>query len=242
MALVFKSSVDFLPRIDRMIPRRLDSAFFGVGSFFDSEPLFGVAKGVWRTVGGYSGGRYEHPSYEDQGDHMEAVMVEYDPLAISYGQLLDIFLSRYGYQDALAFQYISVVFVKNEFEKRLAQAAVSRYELRLGSDNYVKAAMYKNFNQAEKWRQKHYLRLVPQLMDELRHMYRDEDCLIQSTLATRLNGILGQRLCRSTPPSYVPDDFEFYDLSDNTADILQNALAMPFMNDAVCNKVHQLQI
>jgi len=210
-----------------MMPRRLDSAIFGMGHFFDFEPRFGVAKGVWRTVVGYSGGQYERPSFEDPGDHMGVVMVEYDPLALSYGQLLDIFLNCCGCREHLSFQCISCVFVKNEFERRLAQAAVARYELRMSSENNVKVAVHKTFYKAEQWCQKHFLRMFPPLLDELKHVYPDEDCLIQSTLATRLNGILGQRSLREYQASYFPDDFEFYDLSDNAANILKNAMQFP---------------
>jgi len=219
-----ESAVDCLPRIDRMLPRRLDCAVFGMGNFFDSEPRFGVAKGVWRTAVGYSGGQYESPSFEDQGDHVGVVMVEYDPLALSYGQLLDIFLNFCCCRESSSFQCISRVFVKNEFERRLAQAAVSRYELYAGGVNGAKVAMYKTFYKAEKWCQKHFLRKFPLLMDELRHIYRDEDCLIQSTLATRLNGILGQRSLWEFPASYFPDDFEFYDLSECAAKILKKIM------------------
>ena len=224
MALVFESAADSLPRIDRMMPRRLDSAFFGVGSFFDFEPRFGIAKGVWRTVVGYSGGRYESPSYEDPGDHVGVVMVEYDPLGLSYGQLLDIFLNCCGCRENSSFQCISRIFVKNEFEKRLAQAAVARHELQTGSEDSVKVTMHKIFYRAEIWCQKHFLRLLPPLMDELRRIYPDEDCLIQSTLATRLNGILGQRSLRGPFSPYVPEDFEFYDLSKCAVDILKKVM------------------
>ena len=226
MALVVESAVVSLPRIDRMMPQRLDSAFFGMGHFFDYEPRFGVAKGVWRTAVGYSGGRYESPSYENLGDHVEVVMVEYDPMAISYGQLLDIFLNYCGCREASSSQCISCIFVKNEFERRLAQAAIARYELRLGSENYAKIAMCKTFYKAEKWCQKYFLRMLPPLMDELRSVYPDEDCLIQSTLATRLNGILGQWSRREFSASHVPEDFEFYDLSECAAGILKNVMEL----------------
>ena len=154
-------------------------------------------------------------------------MVEYDPMALSYGQLLDIFLNCCGCRETFSSTCISRVFVKNEFEKRLAQAAVSRYEMRLGSEDNVNIAMYKTFHKAEKWRQKHFLRALPLLMDELRLIYPDEDRLIQSTLATRLNGILGQRSFREFTASYVPEDFEFYDLSESAADILKNVMKLP---------------
>ena len=225
--MVFEPAVDSMPRIDKMMPRRLDSAFFSMGHFFDFEPRFGIAKGVWRTVVGYSGGRYENPSYENPGDHVEVVMVEYDPLALSYGQLLDIFLYYCGCWGALSSQCTSRVFVKNEFERRLAQAAVARHELRSGGRDRVKVAIHKTFYKAEQWCQKYFLRMLPPLMDELRGRYPDEDRLIQSTLATRLNGMLGQRSSQEFSASYVPEDFEFYDLSECAADILKNVMVLP---------------
>ncbi|MCL2010119.1 MAG: peptide-methionine (S)-S-oxide reductase [Synergistaceae bacterium] len=226
---MLESEVGFLPRIDRMMPRRLDSAFFGAECFFDFESRFGTAKGVWRTVVGYGGGQYEKPTYEDPGDHVEVVMVEYDPQTLSYGQLLDIFLTRCGCRDGSFSQHASRVlrvFVKNEFEKRLVEAAIARYELRLGCGSRVKFAMYKTFYRAEKWCQKRFLRMVPPLMEELMRVYPNEDCLIQSTLATRLNGILGQRTFREFSASYFPEDFEFYDLSDCAVDILKNVMEL----------------
>ena len=155
---------------------------------------------------------------------MGVVMVEYDPLALSYGQLLDIFLNRCDCRENSSFQCISRVFVKNDFERRLAQAAVSRYELCTDSENGVQVAMFKTFYRAEKWCQKHFLRMFPLLMDELKNIYPDEDCLIQSTLATRLNGILGQRSLRVFSASCFPDDFEFYDLSKCAAEILKRVM------------------
>ena len=230
MGSTFESTVVSLPRIDKMMPRRLDSAFFGMGHFFDSEPQFGIMKGVWKTVVGYSGGRYKTPSYEDLGDHVEVVMVEYDPLTLSYGQLLDIFLNGCSYRGETSLPQNSSVqnflcaFVKNEFERRLAQAAIARYELRTDIENSIKVAAHKTFYKAEPWCQKHFLRMRPPLMEELNRVYPDEDCLIQSTLATRLNGILGLRSLQETSAFCVPDDFEFYDLSGCATDILKQIL------------------
>jgi hypothetical protein len=152
-------------------------------------------------------------------------MVEYDPLALSYGQLLDIFLNwRCGeLSQRASFQNVPSVFVKNEFEKRMAQAAAARYGFdACGGD--VRVTMSKTFYKAEKWCQKHFLRMFPALMDEVRPLYADEDDLIQSTLATRLNGILGQQAQKEFSVSYVPEDFEFYDLSDYAVHILRSVM------------------
>ena len=227
MALKIELSVASLPRIEGLVPRRLDTALFGVGSFSDTESRFGIEKGVWRTINGYSGGRYEKPSHEDPGDHVEVVMVEYASLSLTYGQLLDIFLNRCGdWEDSFP-QCVSYIFVKNESEKRLAEAAFARYKLCSGNSSDVKISAYKTFYKAEQWRQKCFLRSAPLLMDELLHVYPNEERLLQSTLATRLNGILGQCLSRNIPESIFPDDFELYDLSEKAAAILKNAVSLP---------------
>lgn len=212
---------DDVPRIDQMMPQRLDVAFFGMGCFLGSEPRFGVTKGVWRTTVGYAGGRCESPSYDDTGDHIETVMIEYDPLVINYGQLLELFLLRhYPSQKFSKPQHASRIFVKNEFEKRLAQAALERYELCSDASCHTRIAMCRNFYEAEKWCQKYFLRTFSWLMQEMTAFYPDEDNLIRSPLATRLNGILGQ----STPSSSLPEDIEFYDLSEHTLQAIKQML------------------
>ena len=176
---------------------------------------------------GYSGGRCENPSFENFGDHAKVVMVEYDPLTLSYGQLLDIFFNCCIYRESESSQFISYIFVKNEFEKRLAQAAVARYELRSGNYNCVKIAMHRNFYKAEDWCQKYCLRMLAPLMDELKRIYPNEEWLIQSALATRLNGILGRRSFREPSAPCFPEDFEFYDLSNSAVDILKGVMELP---------------
>src|SRR5207244_11878849 len=51
--------------------------------------------GVFATTVGYTGGRTDHPSYEQvcshTTGHAEAVLVEYDPAQVTYDQLLDAF-------------------------------------------------------------------------------------------------------------------------------------------------------
>jgi peptide-methionine (S)-S-oxide reductase len=202
-----------------MKPPCLDMAVFGISCFLSSEPRFGITKGIWKTTVGYAGGRRDSPSYDDMGDHIQAVSVEYDPLTVSYGQLLEIFLlwqkpSREGTPCRRA----SHIFVKNEFEKRLAQAALERYELCSGNSCETLVSMCKSFHEAEDWYQKYFLRRFPVLMREIKNFYPQERDLIRSTLATRLNGILGQ----SSLAFNLPEDIELYDLSEDAVRTLRH--------------------
>ncbi|MDR1621573.1 MAG: peptide-methionine (S)-S-oxide reductase [Synergistaceae bacterium] len=216
--------VEYIPRIDRMRPPCLDTAVFGMACFFSFEPRFGITKGIWKTIVGYAGGKYESPTYSNMGDHVQAVMIEYDPSTISYGQLLEIFLrwqkplSKGASLKGAPNREASHIFVKNEFEKRLAQAAMERYELCSGSSCGALVSVCKSFYEAEDWCQKYFLRTFPIFMKEIQNFYPEEREGVRSTLAARLNGILGQ-------PSLsfnLPENIELYDLSESAVRTLEH--------------------
>ena len=48
-------------------------------------------EGVLRTRVGYTGGATEDPIYHRLGDHSETVEMEFDPVIISYEELLNVF-------------------------------------------------------------------------------------------------------------------------------------------------------
>ena len=203
-----------IPRIDQLKPRHLDAALFGMGCFLSSEPRFGVVCGVWRTTVGYTGGRYGSPSRGNAGDHAEVVLVEYDPVQLSYGQLLEVFL---GWNNgAFNSRYVPRIFVKNEFERRLAQAALARHDMEASA----RVLACRTFHRAESSCQKYFLRTFPLLMREAEGFYPDEEALLHSTLAMRLNGILGQ----PSPLLYLPEDYELYDLSEAASRVLAHLI------------------
>ncbi|MDR1740942.1 MAG: peptide-methionine (S)-S-oxide reductase [Synergistaceae bacterium] len=104
-------------------PSVIAAATFGWGCFLDYEPRFGAARGVLRTSVGYCG-----------GEQAEAVMVEYDPYTVSYGELLEIALGDFEPEaegSSLACpkrrRGVFYVFVSSEREDRLARAAIARH-------------------------------------------------------------------------------------------------------------------
>lgn len=110
---------------------KLDTATFGAGCFWCVEAIFQNLEGVYSVEAGYSGGHLANPSYKEicQGNtgHAEVARIAYDPVKISYDELLEVFwkthdptsLNRQGHD--VGEQYRSVIFYHNEMQKSIAE-------------------------------------------------------------------------------------------------------------------------
>ena len=74
-------------------------ATFAAGCFWGVQEAFDDVEGVTATEVGYTGGRTEHPTYEQVcaggTGHAEAVRVEFDLDAVSYEQLVRFFYDQH---------------------------------------------------------------------------------------------------------------------------------------------------
>ena len=105
-------------------------ATFGAGCFWGVEAAFRQIDGVTGTRVGYSGGRLDHPTYEDvcshTTGHAEVVEVTYDTDKVSYDELLQVFwrkhdptqLNRQGWD--IGDNYRSVVFFHDDDQREAA--------------------------------------------------------------------------------------------------------------------------
>src|SRR3954471_3638885 len=104
------------------------------GCFWCTEAVFRQLRGVRSVVSGYAGGSAATANYRavcggDTG-HAEAIEITYDPVKITYEQLLDVFfdahdptqLNRQG--NDVGTQYRSAIFSASEEEKRIAEAKI----------------------------------------------------------------------------------------------------------------------
>ncbi|MFA6635826.1 MAG: bifunctional methionine sulfoxide reductase B/A protein [Candidatus Omnitrophota bacterium] len=147
-----------------------EPAIFAAGCFWGVEETFRTIKGVVSTIAGYAGGKTAGPTYEEVctggTGHAEAVKIEYDPLLISYDDLLDVFWrmhdpttpDRQGPDRGT--QYRSAIFCANEEQKDAAIAS---------KEKLARSGLYKHpivtgitlsseFYPAEEYHQKYYMK------------------------------------------------------------------------------------
>ena len=144
-----------------------------------------------RTRVGYSGGDKMNPTYYNLGNHSETIEIDYDPLKITYEDLLDVFWDSHSpTYPPYSTQYKSAIFYHNEEQKKLSIETKEQQELR-GLTIYTEIVPYSRFYLAEDYHQKYALRGVWDIVGELLAIYPDLEDFVNSTAVTRLNGYSG---------------------------------------------------
>ena len=143
-------------------------ATFAAGCFWGVEDAFTALPGVISTRVGYCGGRTEKPTYQDvcshDTGHAEAVEITFDPLQISYGELLAVFwdchdptqLNRQG--PDFGEQYRSAIFYHSEEQRELAMASCTELQIhgRLRRTIVTEIVPAQFFWEAEAYHQKYH--------------------------------------------------------------------------------------
>jgi peptide-methionine (S)-S-oxide reductase len=115
---------------------KVEVATLAGGCFWCLEAVFDELKGVESVESGYSGGKFQNPTYAQVCDgntgHAEVVQVSFDPQVLSYNDLLTVFfaihdpttLNRQG-ADA-GTQYRSAIFYHDEEQKKIAEQVIQK--------------------------------------------------------------------------------------------------------------------
>jgi methionine-S-sulfoxide reductase len=150
------------------LPANAKTAIFGGGCFWCMQPPFDSAKGVLKTIVGYTGGNSTDATYDKvsghKTQHREVVEVTYDPAQISYEQLLDIFWRNINPTQAdgqfadIGLSYQAAIYFGSEEEKQSAEASrqnlarSGRFERPIVTEILPRQPFYP----AEEYHQKYY--------------------------------------------------------------------------------------
>ena len=140
--------------------------YFAGGCFWCMEESFDKEKGIIQSISGYSGGHLKNPTYKEviykDTGHVETIEITYDPKMISYKKLLEVFwknidpFDKYGQFCDKGKSYRSVIFYKNNKQKKVIQKSISEIEQRFNSKVVTLLWKFDKFYQAEDYHQDYY--------------------------------------------------------------------------------------
>ncbi|PSP95678.1 peptide-methionine (S)-S-oxide reductase [Halobacteriales archaeon QS_1_68_44] len=143
-----------------------ETATFGGGCFWCVEAAFKELAGVESVTSGYAGGHVENPTYEavcrKETGHAEVVRIEYDPEAIGYDDLLEVFftvhdptqLNRQG--PDVGTQYRSIVCYESDDQRRQAEAYIEALDEEYDDDIVTELEPLETFYRAEEHHQNYF--------------------------------------------------------------------------------------
>jgi peptide-methionine (S)-S-oxide reductase len=140
------------------------------GCFWCLEAVYDQITGVKAVESGYIGGEFDNPTYEavcgGQTGHAEAVRITFDPKAISYQELLEIFFvihdpttpNRQG--NDIGSQYRSAIFYHSPEQQEVAEALITTLnrEKLYPSPIVTQIAPATAWYEAEAYHQEYFLR------------------------------------------------------------------------------------
>ncbi len=153
-------------RLDAEPTATADTAVFAGGCFWCMEPPYETLDGVFSVVSGFAGGTTPNPTYDDvangRTDHAEVVRVIYDPDAVSYETLVEVFWHNI---DPFAVdrqfcdrgtQYRSGIYYRGPEQERIARASLETLQARFDDEIATEIAPLDRFYPAEEVHQDFY--------------------------------------------------------------------------------------
>ncbi|KAF2510840.1 peptide-methionine (S)-S-oxide reductase MsrA [Flavobacterium zhairuonense] len=149
-------------------PSNLETITLGGGCYWCVEAVYENLDGVKSVVSGFSGGNVPNPTYEEvctgETGHAEVVQITYDKNVTDINEIFKVFftvhdpttLNRQGAD--VGTQYRSVIFYKNEEQKKAAQSIIAELNKAKVYNNPIvtKVEPFKVFYKAEDYHQNYY--------------------------------------------------------------------------------------
>jgi len=162
-------SLDFVPLAvasDKKGPT--ETLVLGGGCYWCVEAVYEQLEGVEKVVSGFSGGTVDNPSYEEvctgTTGAAEVVQVTYDTTKTNLDEILKVFftvhdpttLNRQGAD--VGTQYRSVIFYKNEEQKKAAEGIIDELTKAKVYDSKIVTTLepFKAFYKAKDYHQNYY--------------------------------------------------------------------------------------
>lgn len=104
-----------------------ETAIFAGGCFWVVQQLLRGCDGVISTRVGWTGGRNDNPTEENNSGHAEAVEVVFDPERVSYRDLLELFFQVHRPdlgEHLVGSEYRSEIFYTTDEQRRVAEDTI----------------------------------------------------------------------------------------------------------------------
>ena len=143
----------------------MEIAVLALGCFWGPEIKFGKLEGVVKTEVGYCGGNSDNTTYEKvcsgNTNHAEVVKLEFDPVKISYEEILEYFFNIHdpttlnAQGPDIGTQYRSEIFYLNEYQMKIAEKIIEESNKKSSGKVVTKLSKLKNYCKAEEYHQKY---------------------------------------------------------------------------------------
>lgn len=161
-------SLDFVPdAVANQNKGNLETITIGGGCYWCVEAVYENLTGVEKVVSGFAGGTVENPSYEEvctgRTGAAEVVEITYDKTKTNLDEIFQVFftvhdpttLNRQGAD--VGTQYRSVIFYKNEEQKKAAESIIAELNKEVFNNKIVTTLEpFKAFYKAKDYHQNYY--------------------------------------------------------------------------------------
>ena len=143
----------------------MEIAVLALGCFWGPEIKFGKLEGITKTEVGYCGGNNDKTTYEEvcsgNTNHAEVVKLEFDPIKISYEEILHYFFEIHNPTTLnaqgpdIGTQYRSEIFYINEQQMKVAEKIIEEKNKKFSGKVVTKLSKLNNYCKAEDYHQKY---------------------------------------------------------------------------------------